>query len=233
LTKGRENGDYSRYPTDFSKNMTKTIKSLSPEEIANTITHGLGLALSLIGFAILLVLAWRTGNYWHKISCSIYGASLVLLYAASTCYHAARGPRAKKLLRVADHCGIYLLIAGSYTPFVLGPLRESIGWHVFLLVWGVALAGIFVRAVLGAHFRILTVVSYVALGWGGALLIKPLATMFPVTGLAWVIAGGVAYTLGIIFYGGKFWRYNHAVWHVFVLTGSLCHFWAVINYILR
>ena len=212
--------------------MTKQTDRLAADEIANTITHGFGLILSLIGFAVLLALAWRTGNYWHKLSCSIYGASLVLLYAASTFYHAARGPRAKNLLRVADHCGIYLLIAGSYTPFVLGPLRAGIGWYVFFLVWGVALTGIFVRAVLGAHFRILTVVSYAALGWGGILLIKPLAAMFPVTGLMWIIAGGLAYTLGIIFYGGKFWRYNHAVWHVFVMAGSICHFWAVVYYIL-
>ena len=212
--------------------MKKTKGPITAEEIANTITHGFGLLLSLIGLAILLALAWRTGNYWHKLSCSIYGASLVMLYAASTFYHAARGPRAKNLLRVADHCGIYLLIAGSYTPFVLGPLRAGIGWYVFFLVWGVAMTGIFVRAVLGAHFRVLTVVSYIALGWGGALLIKPLAGMFPLTGLIWIIAGGLAYTCGIIFYGGKFWRYNHAVWHVFVLTGSVCHFWAVVYYIL-
>jgi hemolysin III len=135
-------------------------------------------------------------------------------------------------LRVADHCGIYLLIAGSYTPFVLGPLREGVGWYVFLLVWGVALAGIFIRAVMGAHFRVLTVASYVGLGWMGAFLIKPMLAIFPLSGVLWIIAGGVAYTVGIIFYGGKFWRYNHAVWHVFVLAGSFCHFWAVVNYIL-
>ena len=212
--------------------MENTRNRMTAEEVANTITHGFGLVLSLAGMAILLILAWRTGNYWHKVSCAIYGASMVLLYAASTFYHGATSPRAKDALRVADHCGIYLLIAGSYTPFVLGPLRDGIGWYVFLLVWSVALAGIFVRAVIGAHFRILTVVSYAGLGWMGALLIKPMMSLIPFNGILWIIAGGLAYSLGIIFYGGKFWRYNHAVWHLFVMAGSACHFWAVVAYVL-
>jgi hemolysin III len=212
--------------------MNTTKPRLSAEEVANAITHGLGLVLSLAGLCVLLFLAWRTGNAWHRLSSAIYGLSLVLLYAASTLYHAARGPRAKKLLRLADHCGIYLLIAGSYTPFVLGPLRESIGWQVFLLVWTLALLGIVARVAVGQRFPILSVVGYLALGWMGALFIKPLLLLMPVSGVLWVVAGGAAYSLGVIFYAGKFWRYNHAVWHVFVMAGSACHFWAVVAYIL-
>ena len=218
---------------DFADLETETPLLLATEEIANAITHGLGLALSFVGLVALLTLAWRTGDYWHKWSAVIYGSSLVLLYGASTLYHSARQHAAKKMLRVADHCGIYLLIAGSYTPFLLGPLRESIwGWPVFWLVWGAALTGIAVRAS-GRHFRVASVTSYVVLGWVGALLIKPLLQTFAAGAVTWIIAGGIAYMLGIIFYGGKFWRYNHAVWHIFVMMGSLCHFYAVVAYVLQ
>ena len=176
---------------------------LSVEEIANCVTHGVGLALSIAGFVVLVLLAWASGDAMHVASLSVYGASLVTLYAASTLYHAASGVRAKRLLQVLDHCGIYVLIAGTYTPFTLLMLRGGWGWTLFGLAWGIALAGILFRLVFGTRYRAVAVASYVALGWLCVVAIKPMLLLIPTGALAWLVAGGVAYTSGVFFFGSK------------------------------
>ncbi|HKG11818.1 MAG TPA: hemolysin III family protein [Pyrinomonadaceae bacterium] len=205
---------------------------LSVEEIANCVTHGFGLALSLVGFVALVLLAWEKGDAMHVASLSVYGASLVALYAASTLYHSARRPRAKQLLQVLDHCGIYLLIAGTYTPFTLLMLRGGWGWTLFGLAWGIAVAGILFRLVFGTRYRGVAVASYVALGWLCIVAIKPMLTLIPPGALAWLVAGGVAYTSGVFFFASKRVRHAHAIWHLFVLCGSVCHYFAVVLYVI-
>jgi hemolysin III len=207
-------------------------RRLPVEEIANCVTHGVGLALSLAGFVALVALAWENGDALHVVSLSVYGASLVTLYAASTLYHAACGERAKGLLQVFDHCGIYLLIAGTYTPFTLLMLRGGWGWTLFGLAWGIAVAGIVFRLVFGTRYRAVAVASYVALGWLCVVAIKPMLTLIPVGALAWLVAGGVAYTSGVFFFASKRVRHGHAIWHLFVLTGSVCHYLAVVLYVV-
>lgn len=205
---------------------------LSVEEIANCVTHGFGLALSLAGFVVLVLLAWANGDAMHVASLSVYGASLVALYAASTLYHSARRPRAKQFLQVLDHCGIYLLIAGTYTPFTLLMLKGGWGWTLFGLAWGIAVAGILFRLVFGTRYRGAAVASYVALGWLCVVAIKPMLTLIPAGALAWLVAGGVAYTSGVFFFASKRVRHAHAIWHVFVLCGSVCHYLAILLYVI-
>jgi hemolysin III len=205
---------------------------LSVEELANCVTHGVGLALSLAGLVALVALAWGNGDALHVASVSVYGASLVTLYAASTLYHGARGERAKRFLQVLDHCCIYLLIAGTYTPFSLLMLRGGWGWTLFGLAWGIAVAGILFRIVFGTRYRAVAVASYVALGWLCVIAAKPILTLVPAGALAWLVAGGVAYTSGVFFFASKRLRHGHAIWHLFVLCGSVCHYLAVVLYVL-
>lgn len=202
------------------------------EEFANTVTHGVGLLLSLAGLAVLVALAAMKGTVWHIVSCSVYGATLVLLYTASTLYHAIPSPRAKRVLRLLDHGAIYLLIAGTYTPFTLGPLRGRLGWWLFGLVWGLAIAGILFKVFFRHRFPIVSTLSYLAMGWLVAFAWKPVAAALPGGGVAWIIAGGAAYTVGVIFFALERIRFHHAVWHLFVLAGSTCHYFAVLFYVL-
>ena len=211
---------------------TRAPERLSVEELANCATHGVGLALSVAGFVALLALAWAYGDAWHLASCAVYGASLVALYSASTLYHGARSPRAKRLLQALDHCGIYLLIAGTYTPFTLVTLRGPWGWTLFGLVWGLALAGILLRLVCGGRFRAASVASYVMLGWLCVIAVKPILAQVPLGALAWIAAGGLAYTTGVFFFAARRIPHHHAIWHVFVLGGSVCHYVAVLLYVL-
>src|SRR5215204_538481 len=211
---------------------TQTYERLPVEEIANCATHGLGLALSLAGLVTLVLLAWPGGDAWLVVSCGVYGASLVALYLASTLYHAARTPRSKRLLQVLDHCGIYLLIAGTYTPFTLVTLRGPWGWTLFGLVWALALAGILCRVLFGTRYRPLAVASYVMLGWLCVVAVKPILELVPLGALAWIAAGGFAYTAGVFFFAAKRIPHHHAIWHLFVLGGSVCHYVAVVLYVL-
>jgi hemolysin III len=225
--------DTSEAPEVNEESLADTLaERLSVEEIANCVTHGFGLVLSLAGFVALVLLAWENGDAMHVASLSVYGASLVALYAASTLYHSARRPRAKQLLQVLDHCGIYLLIAGTYTPFTLLMLRGGWGWTLFGLAWGIAVAGILFRLVFGTRYRGVAVASYVALGWLCIVAIKPMLTLIPAGALAWLVAGGVAYTSGVFFFASKRVRHAHAIWHLFVLTGSVCHYLAVVLYVI-
>jgi len=201
---------------------------ISAEELANTVTHGIGLALSIAGFVVLLVLAAVRGSSRHIVSCAIYGATLVCLYAASTFYHGIPSPRRKRALRIFDHCAIYLLIAGTYTPFLLVNLRGGWGWSLLGIVWGFAMAGIVFKFRFVDHFPFLSTVIYLLMGWLAVIALKPLLAAVPASGLLWLLAGGLLYTLGVVFYGWKRLPYNHVIWHLFVLAGSTCHYVAVL-----
>lgn len=207
-------------------------ESLPFEEVANCATHGLGLALSVVGLAALILLGLTQGDAWRLASGAVYGASLVTLYLASTLYHGARAPRAKRLLRAFDHCCIYLLIAGTYTPFTLVSLRGAWGWTLFGLVWGLSLAGIVFRVVCGTRFRGAAVASYVVLGWLCVVAAGPILAAVPAGALLWITAGGVAYTTGVFFFASKRVPHGHAIWHLFVLCGSVCHYVAVALYVM-
>jgi hemolysin III len=203
------------------------------EEIANSVTHGVGAALFLAGGALLIVLAALRGDAWVVVSCSVYAATLILFYTSSTLYHAFRGPRAKRVFRVLDHATIYLLIAGTYTPFVLVSLRGPWGWTLFGLTWGLAAAGVVFKSLWTGRLPVFSTAVYVVMGWSIVIAIKPLAAALPAPGVAWLAAGGLLYTFGVVFYAlDRRLRYAHAIWHVFVLFGSACHFAAVLFYVV-
>jgi hemolysin III len=208
------------------------VERLTVEEIANCVTHGVGLLLSLAGFVALVAMAWMYGDALHVVSGVVYGASLVTLYLASTVYHGARQPRVKQFFQVLDHCCIYLLIAGTYTPFTLVTLRGGWGWTLFGLVWGLAVAGILFRVIFGTRFRALAIGSYILMGWLCVIAVKPILAQVPLGALAWIAAGGLAYTSGVVFFVAKRVPHNHAIWHLFVLIGSICHYIAVVLYVL-
>ncbi len=202
------------------------------QEIANSLTHGLGIALSVAGLAVLVVLASLHATVWHVVSFSIYGASLILLYTSSTLYHSVRSPRLKRIFRVLDHSSIYLLIAGSYTPFVLVNLRGGWGWSLFGVIWTLSLVGIFVKAFHTGRFKAVSTAVYLLMGWLVVVAIKPLMHAMPAGGIAWLLAGGLAYTGGAAIYMWKRIPYHHAIWHLFVLAGSICQYFAVLFYVL-
>lgn len=201
------------------------------EEIANSITHGIGAVLSIAALAVLVTAASLRGNAWHVVSCAIFGASLVLLYTSSTLYHALPEGRAKHVFHVFDHSLIYVLIAGTYTPFTLVSLRGRWGWSLFGVVWGLALFGIVFKSFFVKRLQTLSTVAYVLMGWCAVVALRPLMAGLSNAGFGWVLAGGLAYTAGVVFYAAK-WRYAHAVWHLFVMAGSACHIWAVYRYVL-
>ena len=201
----------------------------NPEEIANSIVHGAALAGSIAALPILIVSAARHGDALNIIAAAVFGTTLILLYSASTIYHALRAPRAKQLLRTLDHGAIYLLIAGTYTPFMFGILRGWIGWTFFVTIWALATIGIVAKATIGFRYPHLSTAFYLAMGWLIILAIKPFADHLSRSGMAWLAAGGLCYTFGVIFYvTDRHVRYGHAIWHVFVAAGSACHFFAVL-----
>ena len=202
------------------------------EEVAHAITHGIGLAAAIAGLVVLVVFAAATRDPWRITACAVYASTLVLLYGASTLYHALSATRARAVFRVLDHSAIFLLIAGTYTPFALVSLRGPWGWTLFGIVWGLAVLGIVAKAVFGTRWPILSTVIYVGMGWVVLVAVKPLVANVPPAAIAWLVAGGVAYTGGVVFYAWTRLRYSHAIWHVFVLAGSLCHYVAVIRYVV-
>ncbi|MBU0740815.1 hemolysin III family protein [bacterium] len=201
------------------------------EEIAHSVTHGLGAALSVVGLVLLVVRAVASGDPWRMVSFAIYGATLVLLYTASTLYHALTPRRAKSVFQVLDHAFIYVLIAGTNTPFLLVSLRGPWGWSLFGVVWGLTVVGVLFKVRFAGKFRLLSTLLYIGLGWVCIIAIKPMLANVPSAGLAWLLAGGVAYTGGTVFYLWRGMRYHHAVWHLFVLTGSICHFVAIYGHL--
>jgi hemolysin III len=200
-------------------------------EIANSVTHGAGALLSVAGLVVMLVSAASHGTALQIVSCAIYGTSLVLLYLCSTLYHALPNRRAKRVFRILDHCSIYLLIAGTYTPFTLVTLRGAWGWTLFAAVWTLAVAGIVFKCFFTGRLAVLSTTAYVLMGWLAVIAIRPLAHALPWQGLLWVLAGGLFYTAGVAFFASER-KYSHMVWHLFVLAGSGCHFFAVQRFVL-
>lgn len=202
------------------------------EEVAHAVTHGFGALLAIIGMVVLLVRATLYGDHWHLVACSIFGTTLVLMYTASTLYHSIPMPRAKHVLRVLDHSLIYFLIAGSYTPFTLITLRGPWGWGLFVFVWALALAGVAFKIFFTGRFEKLSLAIYLLMGWAVVVAIKPLLQAMDNGGLALLIAGGLTYSGGIVFYLWHSLRFHHAIWHLFVLTGSVLHYFAVLLYVI-
>ncbi len=201
---------------------------LSAEELANSLTHGVGLALSVAGFIVLVVLAAMRGSAWRIVSCAVYGSTLICLYTASTLYHGIRSRRLKRVLKICDHSAIYLLIAGTYTPFLLVNLRGSWGWSLFPVIWGLAMAGILFKVWFVEPFSVLSTVVYVLMGGLALVAIKPMLLRVPLSGLLWLLVGVVLYTVGVVFYASNKVPYHHAIWHGFVIAGSTCHYFAVL-----
>lgn len=199
------------------------------EEIANALTHGLGAVAALAAGAVLITLAALFGDGWQLAGAIVFCATLLLLYLASTLYHAIPHPVAKSRLKVFDHCAIYLLIAGTYTPFTLVGLRGPWGWTLFGLIWGLALAGCVFKLYFTGRFKGLSTAIYVAMGWLVLIAIEPMLRLLPTWTLGWLFAGGVAYTVGALFYMSRRLPYAHAIWHAFVIAGSVCHFVAVAS----
>ena len=200
-------------------------------ERLNSGTHLIGAALAATGSTVLVVLAARQGDPWKIVSFSIYGAMLLALYTLSTLYHSTRG-RAKDVFRKLDHCSIYLLIAGTYTPFTLVTLRGAWGWSLFGTIWGLALLGIVQEAWLATRTRLLSVVIYILMGWLSILAVQPLVTALTPAGFAWLATGGLFYTGGIVFYAlDDKLRHGHGIWHLFVLAGSVSHYLAILLYV--
>jgi hemolysin III len=202
------------------------------EEIANALTHGVGVGLAIAALALLVTFSGLYGDGWRVVSFSIYGATLILLYLSSTLYHSFSSPRLKRIFKGLDHAAIFLLIAGTYTPFTLVTLRGAWGWTLFGLIWGFALAGITFETIFLGRFMRYVVGMYIAMGWLVLIAVKPLVEVLPSGGLVWLSAGGLAYTGGVVFYAWKSLPFGHAVWHLFVLGGSVCHFFAMLYYVL-
>ena len=202
------------------------------EEIANSVTHGVGILLAIAALGILIACASIYGNAWHIVSVSVYGATLVLLYTASTLYHSIQHPRRKRILQGLDHAAIYILIAGTYTPFTLVNLRGPWGWSLFGVIWVAAILGVVCRLMLPRRLRAVSLGVYIGMGWAVVVAIKPLIASVASGGVVLLILGGLAYTAGILFYGWEKLKYHHAVWHVFVLAGSILHFFAVLFYVV-
>jgi hemolysin III len=212
--------------------MTVMTRSLTAEDVASALTHGIGLALSLVGLCVLVALAIMHGTRLHIVSCGIYGVTLVGLYAASTLYHTFQSPRVKHVLKIIDHCSIYLLIAGTYTPFTLVLLHGGWGWTLFGLVWGLSLFGIVFKIFFVDRFQVTSVSIYLLMGWMAIVAVKPMLALVPSGGVRLLVMGGLIYTAGILFYVWKKIPYNHAIWHLFVLAGSMCHYFAVMFYVV-
>jgi len=201
------------------------------EEAFNAVTHAIGMGLSIAGLIFIVTMAAIYGDSWRVVSFSIYGFSLLILYTASTIYHAVHNQELKKKLQILDHASIYILIAGTYTPFCLVPLNGVVGWSFFGIIWGLAIFGIILKIFFTNRFMIISTIAYVLMGWlilGG---IKPLYASISGLGLMWLLIGGLSYTLGIIPFTMKF-KYSHGIWHLFVLAGSIAHYLAIFFYVL-
>jgi hemolysin III len=209
--------------------MVETVPQSKREEIANAITHGLGALMAIAALVILTVFSAIKGNAWHIVSFSVFGATLVILYLASTLYHSLTNEKVKILFRKLDHMSIYLLIAGTYTPFCLTVLNNWVGWTLFGIVWGSAILGIVVKAFFTGKKELLSTILYVVMGWVALFAIKPLYDSVSLTSFILLMAGGVFYTAGTYFFTKDRIKYFHSIWHLFVLAGSTFHFFAVLN----
>lgn len=202
------------------------------EELFNSITHGIGALVSIAGLVLLIINSNIYGNSSHVVSCTIFGFTLVLLYTASTLYHSFQKPKLKHVFKILDHSCIYVLIAGTYTPFLLVTIRGVLGWSMFAVVWSLTVIGVLFKVFFIHRFKIISTIAYILMGWLIIFAIIPLFHALPEGGLVWLICGGLAYTLGTIFYAWEKLPFNHAIWHLFVLTGSVCHFCAIMFYVI-
>ena len=203
------------------------------EEIAHAVSHGIGALLGIAGLAVLMVAAAVRGSgAWQVVPCAIYGAAMVLMFTMSTLYHSFPWPRVKRVFRVLDHEMIFLMIAGSYTPFVLITLRGALGWTLFGIVWGLAAAGLVFQGFFTGRFRKATTALYLAMGWTIVFALKPLLAQMSAAGVRWLVAGGLCYTLGAGVYLFRRIKYHHAAWHLLVLAGSACHYFAILWHVL-
>jgi len=226
-------GNRATIPRHRGTELTYTFHPETPrEEIVNSITHGVGVLLSIAGLVTLLVLASRDADPWRLVTFSIYGASLILLYLASTCYHYCSEGRKKELFKLLDHSAIYILIAATYTPFLLVTVGGGWGWSLSVILWICAIAGTIIKSVLRPRSTLLSTMLYVAMGWAGLIAAGPLIQTLAPGCIFWILAGGVLYTAGVVFYLWDHLPFNHAIWHLFVLKGSLCHFLAILLYVL-
>ena len=209
------------------------MKQYSPiEEKININSHAIGFILSVVALVLLVAHASMHGDVWHIVSFSIFGTSLIILYAASTFYHSAKKPELRKRLKIIDHASIYVLVAGTYTPFTLVTLNGKLGWLIFGISWGLALTGIILKLFFTGKYNLISTSMYVFMGWVIVFAIKPLINNLPSEGFLWLLAGGISYTLGAILYSINKIKFNHAIFHMFVLTGSFCHFISVFFYVL-
>lgn len=202
------------------------------EEKFNVITHGIGLILSIFALIALVSYASLYGTIWHIISFTVYGLSLVTLYSASTFYHMVQEPKLRYKLNIFDHAAIYVLIAGSYTPFTMNVIDNPTGWILLAVVWTIAIIGITLKLFFTGKYGFISTVAYIGMGWLGVFGLQSIIANLPIEAVVWLIAGGVSYTFGAILYGIKAIKYNHAIFHIFVLLGSFCHFMSVFMYIL-
>ena len=203
------------------------------EEIAHAITHGIGALLAIAGLAVLMVAAATRGEgAWQVVPCAIYGAAMILMFTTSTLYHSFPWPRVKRVFRVLDHEMIFLMIAGSYTPFVLITLRGALGWTLFGVVWGIAAAGLVFQGFFTGRFKGASTALYVVMGWIIVFALKPLLDHMSPAGIRWLVAGGLCYTLGAVVYLFKRVKYHHAIWHLAVLAGGACHYFAILWHVL-
>jgi hemolysin III len=198
-------------------------------ELANTVTHGLGVVASIVALTLLVIVAAAGGDAWEVVGAAVFGTTLILLYLSSTLYHAVENPAVKGRLKVLDHSAIYLLIAGTYTPFMIGVLRGGWGWSMFGVIWGLAVAGVVFKLFLTGKFPLLSTLIYILMGWLVLVAAVPMFTLMNPQTLGWLIAGGVTYTAGTVFYHNQRIPQAHAIWHLFVLGGSVCHAIAVAS----
>ena len=203
------------------------------EELVNAVSHGIGALFSVAALVLTVVLSTWKGNVWGVVSSAIYGGTLIILYTMSTLYHSFKVNNAKRVFRIIDHCSIYLLIAGTYTPYTLVSLRGPVGWTLFGVVWGAAILGIIFNSIDMNKYKIISMIAYIAMGWVLVLAAKPLYESIGFSGIFWLLLGGVLYTVGAVFYViGKKRRFSHSIFHIFVLFGSLCHFFSILFYVL-
>ena len=202
------------------------------EEVASSALHATGAVLAVAGLSVVVTFAALRGNAWHVVSCAVYGVTLVMLYTASAFYHGLSRPRAKHVFHVLDHMSIYLLIAGTYTPFMLVSLRGAWGWSIFGTIWGLAIAGIVFKGFLVHRFAVASTLVYLLMGWLIVIALRPLLQVLPRAAVGWLVAGGLCYTIGVVAYALKNVRHHHAVWHLFVLAGSACHYFAIMIHVI-
>ncbi len=207
-------------------------KYTAREELLHSITHGAGAALSIVGLILMVVYSAKFGDAWHVVSTAIYGACLVLLYLFSTLYHATVREPLKELYHKLDHAAIFLLIAGTYTPLMLITLRGSLGLTLLAIVWAIGISGVILKFYFTGRFRHASTLIYLGMGWIVMIAVKPLMAALPGGGFKWLLAGGLCYTIGCIFYSLKRFRYTHTVWHLWVLSGSVCHWVVVFRYVV-